>query len=180
MKIIKAENENFNTVKEITQKTIALIYPRYYPQGAVDFFLKHHSDDKIMQDILQGCIYVATVNDICVGTVTINDNEINRLFVLPEFQGKGYGTALLDFAESKIAENYAEITLAASLPAKKLYLKRGYTETSYDIIHTDNGDLLCYDMMKKHSESSLSEINYDGRKFIPKSNSYKVKTDHKG
>lgn len=177
MKIIKATIDEINSVKEITQNTIKAVYPHYYPVGAVDFFLKHHSDAKIIKDISQGCAYILRVGDIAVGTVTINENEINRLFVLPEFQGKGYGSALLDFAESKIAENYSEIILAASLPAKKLYQKRGYTETSFDTIHTDNGDLLCYDMMKKYCKSSLCKINYDGKKFIPKSNSENGEVD---
>ena len=171
MKIIKATTEEINSVKEITRSTISAVYPHYYPKGAVDFFLKHHGDDKIIKDISRDCVYVMSVENIDVGTVTINENEINRLFVLPEFQGKGYGSALLDFAENKIAEDYSEIILAASLPAKKLYQKRGYTETSFDTIHTDNGDLLCYDMMKKYCKSSHSKINYDGKKFIPKSNS---------
>lgn len=152
MEIIKAETKEFNAVKEITQNTISVIYPHYYPKGAVDFFLKHHSDDKIMQDILQGNVYILSVGEMTIGTLTINGNEINRLFVLPEYQGRGYGSALLDFAENKIADNYDEITLSASLPAKGLYRKRGYIETDFDAILTDNGDLLCYDTMIKRTD----------------------------
>ena len=81
MEIIKAETKEFNAVKEITQNTISVIYPHYYPKGAVDFFLKHHSDDKIMQDILQGNVYILSVGEMTIGTPTINGNEINRLFV---------------------------------------------------------------------------------------------------
>lgn len=36
--IIKASIEQFKEVKKITQDTIAGIYPKYYPTGAVDFF----------------------------------------------------------------------------------------------------------------------------------------------
>lgn len=88
-----------------------------------------------------------------VGTVTISRNNINRLFVLPEYQHKGYGKALLDFAEKKILESYECVHIDASLPAKQIYKKRGYKETEYNIIKTDNGDCLCYDVMrleKKH------------------------------
>lgn len=48
---------------------------------------------------------------------------------------------LLDFAERKIAENYDEIVLDASLPAKMIYRKRGYIETEGHAICTDNGDV---------------------------------------
>lgn len=91
---------------------------------------------------------VATLND-AVGTVTIKANEICRLFVLPCFQGNGYGKELLEFAESEIAKCYHEIVLAASLSTKSIYHKRGYKETEYHMIKTENNDYLCYDMMKK-------------------------------
>lgn len=77
---------------------------------------------------------------------------------------------LLDFAERKIAENYDEIVLDASLPAKMIYRKRGYIETEGHAICTDNGDYLCYDVMKKNC-SSLTKISYDNKIFVPKINS---------
>ena len=78
------------------------------------------------------------------------DNEINRLFVLPGFQRKGYGRELMDFAEEMISKKYGHIILDASLPAKQKYLKRGYVVTKYNIIETDNGDFLCFDVMEKN------------------------------
>ena len=84
--------------------------------------------------------------------MSIKENDICRLFVLPEFQGKGYGRELLDFAENEIAKKYEEIMLDASLPAKRIYLKRGYKEKESHIINANYGDFLCYDVMvKRHS-----------------------------
>ena len=84
-----------------------------------------------------------------MGTVTVADNEINRLFVLQEYQGQGFGRALMDFAEKKIACRYDEIKLDASLPAKAMYLKNGYEFSEYHIIDCNNGDKLCYDYLIK-------------------------------
>lgn len=137
-------------VLDITQRTIRAVYPHYYPAGAVDFFLHHHSIEKICHDIHNGDVWLITAEDgVAAGTVTVNGNEINRLFVLPEYQGSGLGRMLLDHAESIIAENYDVITLSASLPTKMIYQKRGYSEEGYFIIDTDDGDKLCYDMMTK-------------------------------
>ena len=72
-----------------------------------------------------------------------------KLFVLPQFQGRGYGRLLLDFCEKEIAKGYDEVVIDASLSAKGIYLKRGYRESEYHIITTENGDHLCYDVMKK-------------------------------
>lgn len=155
MSIFNAGTSDFETVKNITAKTIESIYPHYYPHGAVEFFLDHHNDKNIESDIEKGIVYLCLDdNNDAAGTVTINENEICRLFVLPEYQGKGYGRELISFAEEKITEKYSTITLSASLPAKSIYLKNGYTATEFHSIKTENGDYLCYDMMIKRKEFS--------------------------
>lgn len=152
MPIRPATINDRETVHRLAQETISAIYPRYYPRGAVDFFLNHHHPEAIRRDIEKGLVYLATdENDVPVGTVTLRENEILRLFVLPQFQGKGYGKMLLDFAENRVAEQFDTVIVDASLPAKSLYLKRGYRETAYHRLLTENGDYLCYDVMEKAS-----------------------------
>lgn len=106
MEIVTAKKEDLEIVRKITRSTIKSIYPRYYPAGAVEFFLAHHSDEHIVTDISENKIFVLYEGGEPVGTVTIKDNNINRLFVLPDYQHKRYGKALLDFAEKKILEVY--------------------------------------------------------------------------
>ena len=125
------------------------MYPKYYPQGAVDFFSAHHSDERITSDIAGGFVYLLEDDGTAVGTVTIETNHINRLFVLPTYQHRGYGRYLMDFAENKVFEQYDSVELDASFPAKRIYLKRGYVDMEYHVIDTENGDHLCYDVMKK-------------------------------
>lgn len=150
MPVRAAKEQDQQAVYRIAQETIAAIYPRYYPKGAVDFFLQHHNHSAIERDIRSGCVFLAVNEaDTAVGTVTIREDEILRLFVLPEYQGVGYGKMLLDFAEAEVARQYEKIIVDASLPAKSLYLKRGYRETEYHRINTENGDYLCYDVMEK-------------------------------
>ena len=150
MKIVSASEADFDTVKAITQRTIKAVYPHYYPKGAVEFFLAHHSDENIMRDIRNGDVFLLYTDDNeAEGTVTTEKNEINRLFVLPEFQGYGFGGALLRFAEERIAVNYDVAELSVSLPAKAIYLKKGYIFKEYCTIKTVNGDYLCFDNMEK-------------------------------
>lgn len=150
MSINQATVSDLNIVKNISEVTISEIYPHYYPSGAVEFFLKHHSENAILKDIDMNSVFIyydAHCN--AVGTITIKRNEICRLFVLPFYQGMGYGTKLLDFAEETILSQYPKIVLDASLPAKGLYLKRGYEITAFHTITTNNNDFLCYDVMEK-------------------------------
>lgn len=148
MSLKQAVISDSSIVKSISEITISEIYPHYYPQGAVNFFLEHHSEMNIINDIKQNRVFLCRdmMHNI-VGTVTIKVNEICRLFVLPQYQGNGYGTEMLNYVERMIACQYSEIVLCASLPAKKIYLKRGYKDTEFNIIPTSNDDFLCYDVM---------------------------------
>ena len=148
VKVIQATADDFETIKQITQTTIRAIYPRYYPAGAVDYFCRHHSDESIKADIASGKVYLLCDDEMYVGTVTVSRNGINRLFGLPEYQHRGYGRTLLDFAERKILTQYDTIRIDASFPAKQIYRKRGYRETEYHMIQTGNDDYLCYDVME--------------------------------
>ncbi|MDD3229821.1 MAG: GNAT family N-acetyltransferase [Oscillospiraceae bacterium] len=150
--LLLADKSEMTVVKGITRETIDVIYPRYYPVGAVDFFRSHHCDDNIYKDIENQCVYLLKDNQVNVGTITINENEISRLFVLPAYQHMGYGRYLLDFAEEKIFRQFNEIKVDASLPAKQMYKVRGYVETEYHRIATSNGDVLCYDVMRKRMD----------------------------
>ena len=150
MIIRPAESYDLEKVKNITHNTIQDIYPHYYPAGAVNFFLSHHSEDNIMTDINSKKVYVIWDERDIFGTVTIKESEIHRLFVLPIHQGKGYGKQLLDFSEQLISKNFDRSKLAASFPSKAIYVKRGYISTCSHSILTDNGDYLCYDEMEKY------------------------------
>ena len=150
MSIRLAQKSDFDVVKEITHTTINEIYPHYYSNGAVTFFIKHHSDENIGADISNNCVFLCCDLELnVIGTVTIKKNEICRLFVQSKYQGNGYGKELINFAETEIAKYYDEIILDASLSAKSIYLKRGYKEIEYHTIKTENNDYLCYDIMNK-------------------------------
>ena len=90
MNIKKAKTENFEDVKLITHETIKEIYPHYYPRGVVDFFLEHHNSENITKDILADIVYLIMDGEETLGMVTIKENEICRLFVLPQHQRKDY------------------------------------------------------------------------------------------
>ena len=57
---------------------------------------------------------------------------------------------ILKRAEEQIAKSYDTILIHASLPAKKIYLKRGFKEVEYNILDTGYGDYLCFDKMEKN------------------------------
>lgn len=152
MEIRTATSADLGTVYDIAQTTIKAIYPHYYPAGAVDFFLSHHSRGHVSADIAAGTVYLAESDGKAVGTVTVSGDSINRLFVLPDEQGRGFGGELLRFAETEIAKSYGTARLDSSLPAKQIYLKKGYMVIDSRVIEA-GGDYLCYDIMIKRVSS---------------------------
>ncbi len=149
MEIRKASPDDLPMVGFITRRTIQEVYPRYYPRGAVEFFLDWHSDKSILPDIDAGEVYLLFDGGMAAGTVTLHEDEITRLYVVPNLQGRGYGRALLDFAERNIGERYGRIRLEASLPAALIYWKRGYRVVDMLTETEMYGDVLCWDVMEK-------------------------------
>ena len=150
MEVRKASPADLQAVGDVTRSTIAAIYPHYYPQGSVDFFLDWHRDETILEDIEAGRVYLLTVQKgRAVGTVTLHEGEITRLYVLPGCQGKGYGSMLLDFAEKAVGEAYGKIRVEASLPAQVMYWKRGYRVVDFLTEAEGQGDVLCWAVMEK-------------------------------
>ena len=84
--IRRAKDTELTTVLQITRDTIQEIYPKYYAEGVVAFFVNHHSQERILEDIEKGTVWLLEEDGCLIGTVTIKENAINRLFVLPEYQ----------------------------------------------------------------------------------------------
>lgn len=179
MNIYQAKGGQSSFISELVYQTIIEQYSRYYPKGAVDFFISHHRENNIIGDIEAGYVFYAEDNnqDI-VGTITIKNNEICRFFILPKYQKLGYGTNLIQFAEQAISEYADTIILDSSLPAKSMYKKRGYVEISSHSIKTESGDVLCYETMQKDIKSGSSCINYEGKRFTSKVNSDNGEVDN--
>ena len=166
-----AKTEDLQTVYDVVQHTIKTIYPKYYPVEVVDFFCEHHNIKEIAKDIENGCVSVLKINEEIVATGCFVENHITRVYVLPEYQNKGYGTFIMKTIEAQIGEKYDKAYLDASLPAAALYEKLGFSTIKHERYPVENGVILAYEVMEKELYQVSSAINYDGRKFVPKMNS---------
>lgn len=98
-----------------------------YPPEILEPLIEYFSPGKVLLLAEERICLVAEVEKRIVGTVALEDSELQTFFVHPDFQGKRIGTLLLDSIErlarlSKIKK----ITVASSLTAMPFYEKMGY------------------------------------------------------
>ena len=149
MEYRKAEMTEAQQIWQLVQDTIQTSYPKYYPQGIVDFFCELHSIESIKADIEKGAVRMLTVDNFIVGTGSVNENHITRLFISPEYQGKGFGGYIMSCIEDEISPNYSTAYLDSSLPAARFYDKRGYKTVRHEEI-TARDSILVYEIMQRY------------------------------
>lgn len=150
MNIVVANSKDVTNILHIVQTTINKVYPKYYPEDVVKFFLDYHSIDNINKAISEEYILLIENDGKIIGTGSLLKNEIKRMFVLQEYQEFGYGSFLLDQLEHQaFNQGYTTAVLDSSLPAFSLYLKKGYKPIEYKKIITPKKQVLCYYQMSK-------------------------------
>lgn len=149
MNFRKAAPEDLRTVTDIVQRTVAEVYPKYYPKEAVDFFSQIHCRENIAGDIEEGRVGVLEAGGAIVGTGSRDGQHITRVYVLPEHQGNGYGGYILGELEKEISGKYSRIVLDASLPACRFYESKGYRTVKHEEAKCEGNVVLVYDVMEK-------------------------------
>lgn len=144
-----ASLESMEEIYELVQKAIRCTYPKYYLPEIVDFFSGHHSRKHIEEAIRSGSLYILSEEDRIIGTGTCDGNHIGRVYVLPEKQGCGFGTLIMNRLEEKIAEDFDSVFIDASLPACSMYMHRGYKTIDHGIWECENGVIQVYEIMEK-------------------------------
>lgn len=159
MKYELATTADLKTIYDVVQYTITMIYPKYYPREVVDFFCDLHGRKAILKDIENENVGVIKADGKIVATGCFVENHITRVYVLPEYQHKGYGTFIIKTIESQISDNYDRVNLDASLPAVTLYEKLGYHTLKHDTYSLENGVVLVYEVMEKELHKITTDSN---------------------
>ena len=148
----KALPQDAERIFYIVQHTKDVIYPDYYAKTGVDFFGRLHSIENIRSDIEHGRSYALVKDGEIIGTGSYTDNHITRVYVLPEFQGQGFGTLIMDELEKEIFSYYDDCELDASLPACIFYENRGYKTVRHVRYEIGDGKLMIYEIMSKRND----------------------------
>ena len=78
-------------------------------------------------------IHIAEIDSLPAGSVSVDDEFLRTLYVLPGFQGRGVGSALHDFALDRLGARGCRAarlwTLEENWDARRFYERRGWTLT---------------------------------------------------
>jgi GNAT superfamily N-acetyltransferase len=128
----------------------------------------------ISNDIKSRSMYVVEYNNVCIAAVTLDRKQepaymniawsggepalvVHRLCVALDYQGKGIGGRLMDFAEDYARENaYASIRLDAYIgnpKAVRLYERRGYRKAGQVYFSRRDVPFACYEKILEAEDS---------------------------
>jgi len=148
--IRKFKPSDLSAVRNLIHGTIDACYSDAYPIEAVEFFLDYHNDHNILKGAKDGLAIVLEKNGRLIGTATLIDDHIMRVFVEPHFQKIGLGKLLMQKLEQKArSAGLGIVKLDASLPAKRFYDSLGYTTVEESFVEVQNGQKLRYFKMQK-------------------------------
>ena len=96
-------------------------------------FVEMHTPERqqlyIQDKINSGSKFFMLIEDEPIGIVSVKDDLIEDLYILPQKQRMGYGTKLLQFAIGQCTGNPTLWILENNSNAKRLYHKMGFQET---------------------------------------------------
>ncbi|MFT4326552.1 MAG: GNAT family N-acetyltransferase [Candidatus Woesearchaeota archaeon] len=120
MNICPAKKSDMKAVSDVVKKTIEALSLDELQKNA----WKESNSEIVWLDKYQKySIFIAVKNDVILGVLAFDGEEIQALFVDPDFQGQGIGSQLLN-----TIREYAYVKVYASLFAKEFYIKKGFTE----------------------------------------------------
>ncbi len=145
------KKKDLERLKYIVDETINKSYSGIYPEEAIEYFINLHSKENMEKDVPKGYTFMLELEGKIIGSGSIVGNEIKRVFVLPGYQGRGYGKKIMaKIEESALSKGIQRVKLCASLPSKDFYLALGYRIVRATHLPVNNNEKLEYYDMEKY------------------------------
>ncbi len=129
MEIVQVNRDNLIQAAEIH----AISWRESHREFCSPAFVEEHTIER-QADFLLGELHAGKkifmlVDEKPVGIVSVDDNRIANLYVLPEEQKKGYGSILLEHAIRQCKGTPCLWVLSNNEVATRMYYKRGFRES---------------------------------------------------
>lgn len=126
--IRKLRPSDARKVSDLIRNTLYEVNSKDYPPDIIQNLCDSYSPENIIVKSTNQSIFVACdENQMIIGTVSLQDDTIEGLFVDPNVHHQGVGTRLMNHVESITRTNgYHIVQLASSITAFEFYRQRGY------------------------------------------------------
>ena len=149
-------------VQELIFRTIDASYAKSYGPSAIEHFKDHHTDEEILDDARRGHLVVLEVDEIILGTGTLVDGKITRVYVAPEDQGRGFGRQIMNLLDQHAkSQGLDSILLYSSVVAKPFYESLGYRIEAQKSVQMEDGEHLEYFHMVKCLKENPGDSSSD-------------------
>ncbi|MFC2136894.1 GNAT family N-acetyltransferase [Bacteroidota bacterium] len=132
------KNCDLDEIYDIIEYHLVHTYSKVYSKEIIEFYKEYHSLNNILNDSKKGNALILSINNEIIGTGTILNNYINRIFIKSGYQNQGYGTAILSELEKLAVFKNKSIKLDVIPGSEGFYIKNGYVIISqaFDKIDT--------------------------------------------
>ena len=150
VKIKNFKSSDLDVIKRLIYNTIDVCYQQVYREEAIKFFKDYHKNENILKGAKEGYTIVLEKNNRIIGTGTMVEDHIMRVFVVPEFQKPGFGKLIMhNLGERALSTRVRFVKLDASLPSKRFYDSLGYVTLEETFLEVEKGKKLDYYKMEK-------------------------------
>jgi GNAT superfamily N-acetyltransferase len=141
----------------LVQHTIGVSYRPDYSPEAIRFFQDYHPREKILDDAANGLILVAEQEQEIVGTGTIRDAHIRRVFIHPSRQGQGIGSLIANELEAHAVQNgWTTVDLSSAIGSRTFWESRGFYISQEHFTPVESNLVIHYYTMTKDLPSLYS------------------------
>ena len=144
--------EDIDTVVALIHQVVDISYRDVYPAAALNLYKEFHCRDNILNDAENGYCVVAENSDRIVGTGTLLDDGIRRVYIDPSYQKSGIGKRIYRELEHKaLKTGLSRLGLGASDIAREFWESVGFVFEEEVDIPAGNEQLKFYMMSKQLS-----------------------------
>lgn len=145
------KEEDIDAVHTVIHRSIDANYTEVYPEGALRMYRQYHSKTNILTDAGDGFCVVAETDGKIVGTGTLTEIHVRRVYIDPDHQNKGIGGKIYRAIEAWALERrIPRLELGASLIAQAFWESKGFIFERREDVPAPNGEKLGFFMMSKN------------------------------
>lgn len=149
MNIRRLKEQDAKEVSDLIRKTIRISNTKDYPLELMEALIESETPEHVLERASWTHFYVVEEEDVIIGCGAIgpywgreDESSLFTIFVLPEYQGKGVGRAIINTLEKdEFFLRAKRIEIPASITGVPFYLKMGY-DYKYGIKEPDEEHLI--------------------------------------